>query len=45
MVENPKSKEETIIKDKGNLFTLKKEQIDTAIKDIRNPFNLKEKVK
>ena len=33
MIENPKSGEEKIIKDKRNLFRLKKELNYTAIKD------------
>ena len=41
-MENLRSEEEKIIKD---LFTLKKEQNDTAIKDIRNLFRLEKEVK
>ena len=37
-MENPRSEEEIIIKDIGNLFRLKKELNYTAIKDIRNLF-------
>ena len=33
-MENPRPKEEKMIKDTRNLFRLKKEQNDTAIKDI-----------
>ena len=35
MIENPKSGEEKIIKDKRNLFRLKKELNHTAIKDTK----------
>ena len=35
MIENPKSGEEKIIKDKRNLFRLKKELNYTAIKDTK----------
>ena len=41
-MENPSSEEEKIIKDIRNLFRQKKEQSDTAIKDMRN---LKNEVK
>ena len=44
-MENLRSEEEKIIKDIINLFTLKKEQNDTAIKDIRNLFRLEKEVK
>ena len=44
MMENPRSKEEKIIKDIRNLFRLKKEQNHTAIKDTRNLFRLKKEV-
>ena len=44
MMENPRSKEEKIIKDIRNLFRLKKEQNHTAIKDTRNLFRLKKKL-
>ena len=37
-MENPRPREEKIIKDIRNLFRLKKELNDTAIKDIRNVF-------
>ena len=37
-MENPRSEEEKIIKNIRNLFKLKKEQNDTAIKDIQNLF-------
>ena len=37
--------EENIIKDKRNLFRLKKEQNCTAVKDIRNFFRLKKEIK
>ena len=37
-MENPRPKEENIIKDSRNLFRLKKELNYTAIKDIRNLF-------
>ena len=40
MVENSRPEEEKIIKDKINLFRLKKELKYTAIKDIRNLFRL-----
>ena len=43
-MENPRSEEEKIIKDIRNLFRLKKEQNDTAIKDL-NLFRLKKEVK
>ena len=46
-MENPKPKEENIIKDVGNLFrsqNLKKETIDTTINDIRNLFRLKKEI-
>ena len=33
-MENPRSEQEQIVKDIRNLFRLKKEQNDTAIKDI-----------
>ena len=42
---NPWPEEEKIIKDRRNLFTLKKELNYTAIKDIRKLFRLKEKLK
>ena len=35
-METPSSEEEKVIKDIRNLFRLKKEQNDTAIKDIGN---------
>ena len=35
-MENPRSEEEKIIKDKRNYFRLKKEQNNITIKDIRN---------
>ena len=37
--------EENIVKDKRNLFGLKKEQNDSVIKDIRNLLRLKKEVK
>ena len=37
-MENPRSEEENTLKDTTNLFRLKKEQNDTAIKYIRNIF-------
>ena len=40
-MEIPRYEEEKIIKDIRNLFTLKKEQNDTAIKEIMNRFRLK----
>ena len=40
-MENPRYEEEKIIKDIRNLFRLKKEQNDTAIKDITNRLMLK----
>ena len=44
-MENLRSEEEKIIKDRRNLFRLKKEQNDTAIKDIRYLFRVKKEVK
>ena len=45
MIENPRSKEEKIIKDIKNLFRLKKEQNYTAVKDIRNLFRQEKETK
>ena len=42
-MENPRSEEEKIIKDRRNLFRLKKEQNGTAIKDIRYLFRVKKR--
>ena len=42
-MENPRSEEEKIIKYIRNLFRLKKEQNNTAIKDIINLFTLKKR--
>ena len=39
-MENPRPKEEKIIKNLRNLFRLKEEQNDTSIKDIRNLFKI-----
>ena len=39
-MENPRPKEEKIIKNLRNLFRLKEEQNDTSIKDIRNLFRI-----
>ena len=42
-MENPRPKEENIIKDVRNVFTLekpKKETVDTTIKNIKNIFRL-----
>ena len=36
MMENPRSEEEKVIKDIRNLFRLKKEQNDTAVKEKRS---------
>ena len=44
-MENPRSKEEKIVKVIRNLCRLKTEQNDTAIKDIRNLLRLKKKLK
>ena len=44
-MKNPRSEEEKIIEYIRNLFRLKKEINDTAIKDIRNIFKLKKKFK
>ena len=44
-MENPRSEEEKIIKDKRNYFRLKKEQNNITIKDIRNLFRLQIDVK
>ena len=38
MMENPRPEEEKIIKDIRNLFGLKKELNDTAIRNIKNLF-------
>ena len=35
-MENPRSEEEKVIKDIRNLFRLKKEQNDTAVKEKRS---------
>ena len=44
MMENSRLKEENFITDIGNLFRLKKQQNDTAIKEIRNLlFRMKKK--
>ena len=40
-MENPRPKEEKIIKDKINVFRLKKEQNSTASKDIRKPYRIR----
>ena len=45
MIENPRPKEEKIIKYKRNLFRPKKELNYTAIKDISNLFILKKETK
>ena len=45
MIENPRSEQEKITKVTRNLFRLKKEQSDIAIKDIRNLFRLKKELK
>ena len=44
-MENPRSVEENIIKDTGNLFRLKRELNYAAIKDIRNIFRLEKETK
>ena len=44
-MKNLRPEEENIIKDKRNLFRLKKELNCTAIKDIRNLFRQKNKLK
>ena len=44
-MKNPRSEEEKIIRDIGNLFRLKKEQNYSTTKDIRNLFRLKKEVK
>ena len=44
-MENPRSKEENIIKDIRNLFRIRKELHYTAIKDIRNRFRLEKETK
>ena len=44
-MENARPDKEKIIKAIINLFRLTKEQIDTAIKDIKNVFRLKKEVK
>ena len=44
MMENSRLEEENFIRDIGNLFRLKKQQNDTAIKEIRNLlFRMKKK--
>ena len=45
MMENPRSEEEKITKAIRNFIRIKKEQKDTAIKDIKNLFSLKKEVK
>ena len=40
-MENPRPEEEKIIKDKINVFRLKKEQHSTASKDIRKPYRIR----
>ena len=45
MMENPRSEGGKIIKGIGNLFRLKKELNDTAIKHIRNLFRLEDETK
>ena len=43
-MENLRSEEENIIKDKRNLFKVKKEQNYTAVKGIRNLLDSKKKL-
>ena len=45
MIENPRPKEENIIKEVRNLFRLKKELNCNAIKDIRNLFRREKETK
>ena len=45
VMENPRPEEKKVIKDKRNLFRLKKELTYTAAKDIRSLFRLKKKLK
>ena len=45
MIENPRAKEENIIKDIRNLFKLKKELNYTSIKDIQNLYRLEKNLK
>ena len=45
MMESLRPEEENIIEDIGNHFTLSKELNHTAIKDIRNLFRQKKKLK
>ena len=44
-MENPRPEEEKVIKDRRNLFRLKKELNYIAIKDIRNIFNQEKEAK
>ena len=44
-MENPRSEQEKITKAIRNFIRIKKEQKDTAIKDIKNLFSLKKEVK
>ena len=45
VMENPRPEEKKVIKDRRNLFRLKKELTYTAAKDIRSLFRLKKKLK
>ena len=45
VMENPRPEEKKVIKDRRNLFRLKKELTYTAAKDIRSLFRLKKKTK